>query len=582
MDFEADEQDPKDRPVGQVAALELQLQEVEESIRKQAVENEYIPAAEITVPPQQDFRFCHHAGILLFSAYLNRFEAVLGGGADFIKQWIVTVLLGAVNIEQSKLLNGHDLQRLLGQATVNLNQQRQALGELALTDCLKQVLRINGECVGIDQCYDFYYDPHSKHYTGMHKTLKGWCSRLRFAEKILHMDFIHTSLGFPVYIHHDDNFYDLRERFIKVINAFRQQFGFEQQRSLTFVVDRGVYGMDFFENIIKDKSQTYFVTWEKGYQGDIEEPIDWTGCFHLYKERNSSKTLLQYTFSYHDQLWSRQNNMRRLIVRATNPKGKQIQVSILTNDLHRSAKELIELMFTRWIQENDFKYLDTHFGINEITSYGVTAYKDLEKVANDRQVKTGQYKALEKERTCIKGKLKTRLLRAHCSKKENPKREHEINELTQQLDAVEIELSQTDKEVSRFSSLVDDDFNKLDTIKKSLMDGIKITARNFFYLLLEPFKQAYDNYRDDHVLFRHLTRSSGLIRYQGSVVEVLLIPEADYPPKVAKIIDDMLAQLNANQMAVPDSSGGILHFRLARSESMRLTIRQTTREFDQV
>lgn len=451
----------------------------------------------------------------------------------------------------------------------------------AQRDCLKEILRINGECVGIDSCHAFYYDPHSKHYTGMHKTLKGWCSRLRFAEKILHMDFIHTSLGFPVYIHHDDNYYDLRERFIIVMNAFRDQFGFDRQRPLSFVIDRGVYGMDFFESLITDESKTYFVTWEKGYQGDIEEPIDWQGSFHLYKERNSSKKLQQYTFSFVDQLWPRQNSIRRLIVRATNPQGNTIHVSILTNDLHRSAQDLIELMFTRWIQENDFKYLDTHFGINEITSYGVISYKDLEKVVNDRQVKNGQYKALEKQRSNIKGKLKTRLLRAHCAKKENPKRQKEIDELTQELGKIEIELSQTDKEVSRLNSLIEDNFKKLETNKKSLMDGIKITARNFFYLSLQPFKQAYDNYRDDHVLFRHLTRSSGLIRYHGERVEVLLMPEANYPPKVVKIIDDMLFQLNASRMPMPDNSGGILSFRLVRSESMRLEIKPTARVIDQ-
>ena len=36
-------------------------------------------------------------------------------------------------------------------------------------------------------------------------------------------------------------------------------------------------------------------------------------------------------------------------------------------------------MFNRWLQENDFKYRDKHFGINQITSYlvAVSAAKTL-------------------------------------------------------------------------------------------------------------------------------------------------------------------------------------------------------------
>ncbi len=65
------------------------------------------------------------------------------------------VLLGAVNIEQSKLLSWDVPRLLLGDVTVNLNQQRQALGELASTDVLKALWRISGECTDINHSSDF-------------------------------------------------------------------------------------------------------------------------------------------------------------------------------------------------------------------------------------------------------------------------------------------------------------------------------------------------------------------------------------------------------------------------------------------
>ncbi len=319
----------------------------------------------------------------------------LGENAVLTKQWLATVLLGATNIEKSKLLDWKALQYLLGGVVPNLNQQRQALGELAIADVLESLLRFNGDWVDIQECHDFYYDPHSKHYTGAKKILKGWCACLRFAEKVLHMDFIHTVTGEPVYIVHDDNYHDLRERFFTVIQAFRVQFAFDTQTSLTFVVDSGLYSLDVFEKIIDDQTVTYFVTWEKGYQGNLQQVREWTGNHSIFRPRNNRLDKRRFDFQFLDEPWPRCETIRRLIVRAINPNARCIEVSILSNDLGRCAKELITLMFSRWWQENDFKYLDIHFGINDITAYASTSYKELSKSIEDKQMKSGQHKALE-------------------------------------------------------------------------------------------------------------------------------------------------------------------------------------------
>jgi hypothetical protein len=526
----------------------------------------------LAVAPGEGYQFCHHAGILLFSAFMQQLSAGLGEAAALTKQWLAAVLLGAMNIEQSKLLDWGALQFLLGEVVVNLHQQRQALGELALTGAVELLLRFNGRWAGMEDCRDFYYDPHSKHYTGVKKILKGWCARLRFAEKVLHMDFIHTVWGSPVYIVHDDNFHDLRERFFDVVNAFRAQFSLDRNVPLTFVVDRGLYSLEVFEKIITEPAVTYFVTWEKGYQGNLEQSLEWTGTHNLYRAKNASQDLRRFEFQYLDEPWTRGEAIRRLIVRATHPNGNSIQVSILTNDPNRCAKEFITLMFNRWLQENDFKYLDTHFGINEITAYGSISYKELSQSIEDKQMKNGEYKALENQRIAIKRQLKTRLLHKHCAKRNNKNREQAIDQLTKRLAEVEAEMANTNKEVSRLETLIEQDFRKLDSAKKALMDGIKITARNLFYILLQPFKEAYNNYRDDHVLFRHLTRSHGLLRDRGPVMEVLLFPEARFPPKVVGIINDMLAQLNASQLTMPNGSGKTLHFRLIQQESILFCI----------
>ena len=54
--------------------------------------------------------------------------------------------------------------------------------------------------MGAPQTRDFYFDPHTKHYTGMQNVLKGWCANIRWADKVLHSDFFHTAAGDPVFM----------------------------------------------------------------------------------------------------------------------------------------------------------------------------------------------------------------------------------------------------------------------------------------------------------------------------------------------------------------------------------------------
>ena len=85
---------------------------------------------------------------------------------------------------------------------------------------------------------------------------------------------------------------------------------------LTFVVGRGLYSLEVFEKIITDPAVTYFVTWEKGYKGDSDQSLEWTGTHTLYRAKNASEDLRRFEFQYLEESWSRGNAIRRLIVRA--------------------------------------------------------------------------------------------------------------------------------------------------------------------------------------------------------------------------------------------------------------------------
>lgn len=471
-----------------------------------------------------------------------------------IIQWLVNVLLGMVNIEQSKLADHDSFHILLGSSMKTLHLQRYFLYQFSGdTELLNKLYLFNSELVNAEQSDIYYYDPHTKKYTGENKILKGWCGALGRPDKILNMDFIHTVNGEPVFIKHLDNFYDLRERFDSVIEEFRTVMKYGENKELCFVIDRGIYSFDLFD-AISEKTNINLITWEKGYKGGQWDEGRMTGEFIMSRKRNHEKDKRLYFFKYIDQEWERKPKMRQIIVKATNPKGNTIELSIVTTDQMRNTRDIIKYMFSRWIQENDFKYLIKHFGINEITSYATVPYSRLLNLNEDKKTKTGQYKALEQQYQSIKKKLESVLFKQH--EKKEKMDDNSIITLTKELNEVKETLSKTSKESSKLDLLISEEYKKLDTRCKVLMDIIKIIARNIFYKTFQPFKEQYQNYRDDHVVFRNLTRSHGVILYDKDIVNILLFPTASYPPKIREIVENFLLKVNEgsniNISAFPD------------------------------
>ena len=519
---------------------------------------------------EEQWVFCHHVGVLILSSLISKLQGIIKSNRLFIQQVLITVLLGAKNIEQTKILDFDSLGAFLGSVFPNLRAQRTSLSGAASSETIADLLSYNAFIVRAGECSDFYYDPHTKHYTGMQKILKGWCPSAHGIRKVLHMDFIHTHKGYPVFIRHDDNFYDLRERYDTTINNCEKLLGISSEKSITYIVDRGIYKINLFEKIYRGKN--HIITWEKGYEKGQWDDSQIKGSFFFARKRNHSTDLMFYKFEYIDSPWDKNSHIRQLIVRATNPKNKIVEVSILADDQKRCPEEIILLMFSRWIQENDFKYLKSHFGIDEITSYKVIPYQKLKEMLKDKNMKTGEYKALEVSKNKIHDRLKKLLLMEHKRPEKSKKRIDEIEVLSQKMGQVENELKSTKKETSRLQALIDEEYVKLDTTSKSLMDTIKILARNVFYLALQPFKEMYDNYRDDHVIFRCLTQSHGCVAFRQNVVEVTLFPTIGMQPKLKKIIETVLFQINENKPHMLDDSGRIIQFKLGKKTSKLFAI----------
>lgn len=515
--------------------------------------------------------FCHHLGVLLFSVVLWGVENEVTARGWLLKQWLATLLLGAVNIEQTKLLDFEDLRRLLGRTLRSLFPQRSQLTELAAGTAATQLLSFNAQLTGAAQQRDFYFDPHTKHYTGMQHVLKGWCARIRWADKVLHSDFFHTAAGQPVYLECADNYQDMRERFAALLPRFRQALGLPAEAVVTCIIDRGIFSHEVFAKAL-EAPDYHLITWEKNFKPGPWDPQKCSGQYALERTRNHAQDKRVYRFEYLDQDWAKNPKLRQLIVRGTNPQGGTVEVGILTDDRQRAAAEVIYLMFNRWTQENDFKYLDEHWGINQITSYASVAYERLKDQVEQKQIKSGEYKALEQKTAQLKSQLSKLLLSQHQHPRKSAQRSERIAALTQDLNQAQQAQAKTQKEVSRLEVLIQQQMVRLDTRNKRLLDSLKLIARNAFYQALQPFKAAYDNYRDDHELFRNLTHADGVLVELADQAEAYLLPTVNYPPAIDKIVKQLLTEFNARDPKMPDGSGRRLRLHLGQKTGLQIAI----------
>ncbi len=516
-----------------------------------------------------NIRFSHHLGILLFSHVLLLVERMGGESGWVLKQWLCSILLGALNIEQSKLLDLDGLAEVIGRTLKSRHPQRGLLAGLATTSIANRLYKLNADLVGAGRCNDFYYDPHTKQYTGGMKILKGWCGSRHFADKALHMDFIHTADGHPVHVSYDDNYADLRTRYATVVADMRSAQEMGKDRVLTLVFDRGIYGQKTFNEIIEDPA-LHIITWEKNYPQGSWNPAIESEHFTMCRARNRANDLKTYHFEHQSEPWAKNTALRLIRVRATNPAGRTVELGILTDHTERPAPESIRLMFRRWLQENDFKYMEKHFGINQITSYASHSYEEVANNLEDRQIKSGEYKALQKERTQLRAKLKTELYNEHRHPRKSNPRIQRIQTLSAADEALAREMKETQREASRLDTLIQGQYRKLNTGPKKVYDALKLIARNAFYIELAPFKETYDNYRDDHAIFRNLTQAPGLLAITGSELKATLYPTAPQPPSRRKLIEELFEQINRIGLILPDGSGRPILLELGTKEGIEL------------
>ena len=547
----------------------------------------------------QELIFLHHAGLLLAGPVIDQVSAPYGDHRDIARQWISSVLCGAVNLEQMRQLSYPALELLIGPQISSNYRQRNRLHKVANEENTAAVWRENIRLIKAETEDTFLYDPHGIEYTGEQKTLKGWLGGSHKIAKAYYQDFVHTVDGKPVIAFLEDNYEDIRLRFPRQAPQFRQLLGVDQNQKLTFVIDRAIYDL---EDLLSYREQNLFViTWEKGVKNLTWEPSknENIGKFAIIKYKNCQENSITYQVEYYREPWSREPSFWRYVVSLQ--KGNEvtpIMLPVLCTDPTRSGESSIRPILERWLQENEILYGINNVGINEITSYKNVSYAEIAASLDDHEMtnpvvrqlcsqklqlkrvwgkelvrreekRKGMQKFLEEinpklagieldaEKTAniekqkqLRKNTKQLLTRKKRQQKsyENflRKSQHTETDILRKIETLDENLEKKSREISRLERLIEQEYRKLNFAPKAYMDAIRITARNIFGVLHCQFRPIYNNYRNDHRILRELIRAPGTIRITQTEIIVNLMPARQYSRKTRSAVERFLQNHTSN------------------------------------
>jgi hypothetical protein len=265
------------------------------------------------------------------------------------------------------------------------------------------------------------------------------------------------------------------------------------------------------------------------------------------------------------------------------PGKAPLELSVICTDFSRGSQSAIKPMLTRWLQENDIGYLIS-LGINQITSYSYFTYEQIAETLTDRNITNREFSRMAAEKLKLKKDLGMLLVKRefYLEKKEhdwanaekekiacenqleaknlNTARKNSLNKKLKKINAkikraphdrdkalknntmkqlpirekikkLDEQLNDIPKEISRIDKLIIEEYVKLNFMPKSLMDAVKITARNIIYQLLEIFRPIWNNYRNDLVVLRELITAMGHIEEAETTIIIYLNPTRQFSKK---------------------------------------------------
>jgi hypothetical protein len=402
----------------------------------------------------------------------------------------------------------------------------------------------------------YYIDGHFSAYAGQEPVRKGWNARRRLAEPG-HTDVhVHDATGRALFFVNRP----MNDSLVKALpDLVREIRGVVPADRVILVFDRGGYSGTGFRALTEQG--VGFITYLKGRKARRRFPADrFTRRWWQLEDPAGIRDRRRHVY----RLYERGTRVRGAgIVRTVVMEDADGQIPVLTNCADMPPAKVVHLLRMRWRQENSFKYLSTHYGIEQIIQYGATTESDDRMVDNPARVRLRtQIADLRATLVFHEADVGEALLAGEPKKVAAPAEARRTQlALEARLDRLEHRLKQTPARVpvqslSRRSRTC----ATLKSDRHDLVTSIKLATYNAERLLARRFFRHYQNPRDWLTIFRSLLHLPGMLSQaaDGTVSVYLRPPD---PPRVRRAMRAFLDEVNALNPRM-FGTGPALHFEI--------------------
>jgi Transposase protein len=252
-----------------------------------------------------------------------------------------------------------------------------------------------------------------------------------------------------------------------------------QQCRLILVFDREGYSPAFFKKMWLGH-RIGCMTYHK-HPGE-DWPVEWFGKQKI--SMPNGETITMELAEMGSLVGSGKNAMWMREIRKLTESGHQ--TSLISTVYELCHTQLGARMFSRWCQENFFRYMMKHFAIDLLQEYGTEELPDTERVVNP------SWRVLDKSRNSIQNKLLYRLAR-FAEMSLHPKTEdnavkyekwvtkkaellEQIEQFESELDELKMKLKKEPKHIAWSELAEEDKFFRLPQGRKRLTDTVKMIA----------------------------------------------------------------------------------------------------------
>ena len=259
------------------------------------------------------------------------------------------------------------------------------------------------------------------------------------------------------------------------------------------------------------------------------------------------------------------------------------QVSLISTAFGKTAPEDAVRLFSRWSQENFFRYMMQHFAIDLLNEYGTEEIPETK-----RPVVNPKWRELDRQKRSVKSKLTHRqarfaalTLHPEADEAARAKWEKRKAELLEEIDQFEHELADITRQLTTTPSHLawdelpeTDKFQRLAPSRKQLVDTVKMIAYRAETALASIVREELARTDDARSLLRDLFCSEAdlLPDLEQRVLRVQVHPMSN--PRSNRAIAHLLDHLNAAEFTYPGTNLRLIYSIAGQAETANLVPHQ--------